>query len=231
MNEQPIYQLPDDDDDKNVGLEEYLLPDEEVMISGQNPDNDVENVERRKPVSPFMAMLRVMIGPVEGWKALKRSAVSPERFAAGCFYPLLGLAALTEGADLFYEANRTLPDVMVDGVVAFITYFFGYFLAVLLSGIIMPSDCREVMKRNFSKVFLMTAMSTLVLFHILLNLLPMFSPVLVFLPLWTIYLIVRGVRLLRVPKDRESAAAGLLSLLVIACPLFCNWLLGEILPR
>jgi hypothetical protein len=76
----------------------------------------------------------------------------------------------------------------------------------------------------------MVATSTLLLFRILLNLLPMLGPVLVFLPIWTIYLVVRGARILRVPKDRETSMAGLISLYVIAAPLFCAWLIGEILP-
>lgn len=211
MNEDPIYRLPDDEEDVDI-------------------NNAETTAAATKTPSPMMAMLRVLIGPVDGWKAIKRAKFTTGRMAAGCFIPLLILCALSEVSGLFFEANLSIHDIIVECIITFISYFFGYYLSLLLPAFFFPKDCRNILKTEFFKVFVMTAMSTLVFFHIALNILPMFGPVLVFLPVWTIYAIARGTRLLRVPRERETAVAGLISLFVIGSPLGCGWLLNEILP-
>lgn len=224
MKDQPIYQLPEEEDEEMEPLYEIDDEDDEDINSEEN-DSGTEI----KKFSPFSLLFKIMIGPKDGWRALKRSKISTDAFGASCFYPVLALTAISETAALFFEANKTVQDIVVDGLSTFITYFFGYFMAILLCGIVLPKNCRDIAHSQFGKLFIMVGMTTLALFHILLNILPMFDPVLVFLPIWTIFITVRGVHILRVPKDKETSVAGLLSLLIIACPLFCNWLIGEIL--
>jgi hypothetical protein len=230
MSEEPLYQLPDEDE--NVDTPEYQIDDDDMPDNdtADNEDEEEDDEEEVKRPNTFGAMLKVMIGPVDGWKKLKRAKISADQFAAGCFIPLLVVTALTEFADAVFEANKTFPELLVKSLHTFITYFLGYFIALLCSTTFIPKNCREKMHTEFAKTFIMVATSTLLLFRILLNLLPMLGPVLVFLPIWTIYLVVRGARILRVPKDRETSMAGLISLYVIAAPLFCAWLIGEILP-
>lgn len=229
MSDEPLYQLPDEDD--NIELPEYQLDDDDMPEDDDTDTDDEQDEQDLKDThSPFGAMLKVMIGPIYGWRKLKRAKISTERFAAGCFYPLLAVAAVTEFAGMFYEANKTFPEMLVESVKTFITYFLGYYIALLCSTTFIPKSCREKMHTEFAHTFIMLATSTLLLFRILLNLFPMVDSVLVFLPIWTIYLIVRGARILRVPKDRESSMAGLISLYTIAAPFFCGWLLSEILP-
>ena len=55
-------------------------------------------------------------------------------------------------------------------------------------------------------------MATLPVFYMFYRLLPILGPMLVFLPLWTIYLVFRGVRFLRLPKEKESVPPGFCAL-------------------
>ena len=48
--------------------------------------------------------------------------------------PLVAVTALSEATGMFYEANVTVADWLTDGIIAFVTFFFGYFTALLAGG-------------------------------------------------------------------------------------------------
>lgn len=234
----PLYKLEDDPvpspgdsdgedtlyDEDDVEEDEEYANDEADDDASDEPESDVA-----KTPSPLAILLRTMFTPVEGWKALKRARLKTETFASRCFYPLIGVCAVSEIARMFYEANVTFGDWAKDGLCTFMTFFFGYFSVILAGGALLPSKSREVLKKDIGKQFVMLAMSTLALFWTLIQIMPMFEPVLVFLPLWTIYLVYKGVRILRVPKDVENSTTGLLCMLIIGMPVLWNWLVSEVL--
>ena len=253
--ERPLYQIHDDDDrdslytlpDGGPGNErardieragdspaDLALVDDEEEEEDDDPYNEGINITQSEtpPSRPWITgyMLRVMFGPIEGWKRLKRAKLSPEEVASHCFYPLVGLAALSEFAALWTHVNVSLTNVVVSAVTTFISFFFGYFLVLLLGGVFLPKRARELVNLPFGKEFIMISMATLALFLIIYNVVPLMSPVLVFLPLWTIYIMFRGVRLLRVAKDCESRTTVTLCTLVIGSPALCCWLLTKLLP-
>lgn len=232
IDDSPLYSIPDDADDSALSAPVYEEDedDEEDEEEDLNEDGESEEeTEVKKLPSPFSVMLKTMLGPMEGWKALKRARFSSEEFAARCFYPLIALAALSEGSMLFYEANMTVSEWAKAGLATFITFFFGYFTVLLLGGMVLPRQSRDIMKKEIGKQFVMLSMSTLALFWVIVRLLPMLQPVLVFLPLWTVYIIFKGVRRLRVPKEVENSTTGLLCMLVIGVPILWNWIMTEIL--
>lgn len=234
-SESTLYQL--DDDPPGTECSENIY--DEVDIDEDEDDEEIEDSEVgdetdqtatvEKSLSPAGVIFKTMFTPVEGWKALKRARFSTESFAARSFYPLIGICAVAQVTDMFYEANVSVADWAKNGLATFMTFFFGYFTAVLIGGVILPSKSRDILKKEIGKQFVMLAMSTLVIFQTILQFVPMFDPVLVFLPLWTIYLVYKGVRILRVPKEVENSTTGLLCMLIIGVPLFWNWIVTEIL--
>lgn len=236
-DESPLYSLEDEPDKANDDRKpDNEGDDDDPYSEDENEDavdEDEEEESTAQPVPkrprPVGSMLRTMFTPVEGWKFLKRARFSTDEFASRCFYPLIALAAISEIANVFYEANFTLADWAVEGLGTFMTFFFGYFTVILLGGIILPRQSRDILRKDIGRQFVMLAMSTLALFWIFINIMPMFEPVLVFLPLWTIYLVYKGVRILRVPKDAENSTTGLLCMLIIGAPLLWDWLLEYVL--
>lgn len=242
-DDKPLYSIEDDlgtasGDNKAADVNsDNTLYDEEVEDDeeedGEDDEEEVNDAETAAPTrsgpSPMRIMLKTMLTPVEGWKALKRARFSTDDFAARCFYPLVGFAALAEAAAMIYEANVGLADWAVDGVVAFVTFFFGYFTAILAGGILLPRKSRDLLSKNIGRQMVMLSMATLTIFWALIQLVPMFEPVLVFLPIWTIYLIYKGVRVLRVPDDVASSTTGIICMLVIGAPLMWYWILTEVL--
>lgn len=237
----PLYEIDDDtplysiDDDRDVGEpdnEEDEEPDQDECISGRiNDEADEEEVDEKtvKKSSPLAILVKTMLTPVEGWKALKRAGFRSEEFASRCFYPLVAFAAVSDVMKVFYEANRTVAEWAVDGLITFITFFFGYFTVLLSGNVLLPKKSREFLKKEVGKQFVMLNLSTLAIFWSLIQLVPMLDPVLVFLPIWTIYLIYKGVRMIRVPSDVENSTTGILCTLIIGVLVLWHWLLTEIL--
>lgn len=227
-NDKPLYNI----DDEEAPL--YKIDDETLdEESGEPGDNDYEpddeEEKQEKHPSPIAVLFKTMFTPVEGWKSLKRSGFKTDEFASRCFYPIIALAAISDVASMFYEANVTFADWAMDGLSTFIMFFFGYFTVLFFSGFVLPSRSRDILKKDIGRQFVMLAMSTLALFWIAIQLLPMLEPILVFLPLWTIYLVFKGVKILRVPEDVKTSTVGLLCMLIIGVPFLWNWLFTELL--
>lgn len=237
LDDTPLYAIPDeieplaasasdsDEDEEDYEEEEDEEEDEEAEA---NNEPEIKNVKRPSPIG---IMFKTMLGPMEGWKELKRARLSTDEFASRCYYPMIALAAISEGAMIFYEANITIGDWAKTALSTFITFFFGYFTVLFLGSFTLPRKSRDVLKKDVGKQFVMLAMSTLALFWSAICLFPMLEPVLVFLPLWTIYIVFKGVRRLRVPQEVQSSTTGLLCMLIIGVPVLWNWIMTELLIK
>ena len=230
--ESPLYELSDGNQEPADGLTVYdSVPSEDDM-----PENISRTVRMaddksiRKMPSPFAIMLKTMFTPVEGWKALKRAKFQPDRVAASLFYPCVAFASLSEFSAFVYEANVTVASVLVRAVETFISFFFSYYSVLAAAGILLGKRGGGILNSPFGKIFTMTSMATLPVFYMFYRLLPILGPMLVFLPLWTIYLVFRGVRFLRLPKEKESVATGILCTLEIAMPMLWNWIFTDLIP-
>lgn len=228
------YVLDDDNEkESEVGAEiisdidEDSYPEEEAWRGEIMTEED--NASNSK-ISPLLIMLKTLSNPVEGWKSLKRSKFSTDAVAAKCFYPLVALAAVSEYTALFYDAESSVTTLLVPAIITFITFFFGYFSALLLGGIALSKDAKKTLQTDFGKEFVMINMSTLTLFYIIYRLFPLAGPILAFLPLWTIYAICKGTKQFRVSKDEETRVSAILSAIIIGCPILWNWIFNELLP-
>lgn len=222
----PLYQLNDTD---SSGDEEDAYENPDAIYDMEAPDEEDEEDIKLSKLSPFAALLKTMLTPVEGWKALKRAHFKTENFASGCFYPIVAFTAVSAAVKIFYEADYSMISWLLDGMSIFLSFFFGYFTILVLATIVLPKKSRDLFKTEVGKQFVMLNLSTLAIFWSLINLIPMLDPVLVFLPIWTIYLIFRGLRVLRVDPDVATSTTGLTCLLILGIPLLWNWILTELL--
>lgn len=218
-----IYDVEEDPEWEDNSSTNYAS----AVRSGKSQEES--NTVSRQALSPLAVMFKTMFTPVEGWKSLKRSRIPADMFASRCFYPLLAIASLSEFADMFYEAHIGIVDMIVRSLIVFISFFFGYFSALTLSTLTL-SSIKDNMKSSLGKDFIMLSMSTLAIFYTLFNLLPMIGPALVFLPIWTVYMIYRGARILRAPREKESMVVVVISTLVIGMPILWSWVFTELIP-
>ncbi len=235
-DDKPLYQLEDEEDlpyaygqeDPNASDDEESIYSDELADGEAEPDDD--DAKARKLLSPFSALLRVMFGPVPGWKALKRSRLKPERMGAECFVPMITLAALSELAIRFYDPDVSVMQQVINVIVTFVSYFFGYFMLPLLAAPVLDATARKGLESPFGRNAMMLCFTTLAMFTLISNVFPIFEPVTVFLPLWTIYMIHRLVPVMKVPKDRWAITTVVLAVLVVGLPSVWTWLLSLILP-
>lgn len=202
----------------------YALPDDEP--EALNPAT--LDFERENTGSPFLSLLRIMFSPVEGWKAFKRHGYTTGRIGAACFFPLAALAAAASLLQFFYGAMLDIRQSVVTAIVMFISFFFGYFTVVLLMDLVLPRKSAEIFRSTLGKNFVMMSMSTLALFELVYQALPMIDPVLAFLPVWTLYLICRGIKIMRVPVREEKRTMWTMCLLIIGMPSLCRWIFSEL---
>lgn len=240
-----LYTLEDDErlesvvaeegDEAGLYVEEYDPESDMPYAYGKSGDEDdeVEDVKEAAPTdkTPLSLLLRVMFSPATGWRTLKRSRIKPERFGMGIFYPLCALASAAQFCSMIYEANQTISSLVVSAMIVFISIFFSYFTIPILAGPFLTEQVKKSLESNFGKVAIMTALSTLAAFDILFELLPPLEPVLVFLPIWTMYLLTRLTKFLGTPKEKLAMTATILCILVIGLPFVWKALLEFLLKR
>lgn len=224
------YSIEDDEDkiDLNKGMNADGYDDadddetEEIAYDDEEDDedeNDEDDSPRKRSRAPFMMMLGMMFNPVEGWKTIRRSGMTAEHMAGGCFYPMLAIAAASCFIECLYDSSVTLSMAMVEAVKIFVALFFGNFLALMLVTLVMPRDYKKIADTSYGKQYMMYLLSTLALFWTLYQCLPMIGPVLSFLPLWTIYLAIRGARFFRFPSEKSNLLITCLCLALFAAPV------------
>lgn len=207
------YSLEDDDDD----VSEY--PDEEEINEDDNqPDDNHDHGPNL-----IWVLIRMMINPVEGWKRIRRLGITYEDAGKRCFYPLAALAAASCFISALYDASITLNDCMIAAVKIFMALFFGNFLTLLMFRWGLPKEFKGISDSNYGKVFVMFNLSTLALFYVLYEILPMLGPVLVFLPIWTIYLSTKGCRFFHFPQEKGNLLMTLIALYILLSPIVVYW--------
>lgn len=176
----------------------------------------------------WLAFARTLLQPIEGWKALKRLHLAPQKFNSLVFFPALALAAVVRLLAAIFWQDLGLQQALPLALDTFCAYFFSYFLTLILIKVLLPMDTRDLFDTDFGKNFVASAMTSLTLFDVLCQGFPMLQPVFVFLPVWTIFSIVKGTRILGVDEHRRVQTDTILSALTIGLPFGCFWLLGEI---
>lgn len=201
-------------------IENYNLEEEEVE-TGPAP---------RRPRHPMLMLLRMFVSPVKAWKEL-RNSMTPDVFASGCFYPLVALATASTFMRLVYNPELKLSEEIIHAVVVFVSFFLGYFCVFFLCRLILPEDARERIDTPFGRVYLMAGMSTLAIFFTLGQFLPDLDALLVFLPLFTIYISARGAKYLRLKRAGENITGWIAALLEIFVPYAIYELFPLIIPN
>lgn len=192
-------------------------------------DDDEAVTARRKTL--WSLMPQVMIMPTAGWEKVKNEGPSPEIASIRFLMPM----SLLSGASAFFSyiyPDSSLQDegrftvLLVNAVIAFCSFFLGYYVALVMMKVFLPKDSRWLPSSDFGKLMTMTGIGTLAFFHIIFEAFPMLDFILVFLPLWTIFLIFRGILVADLHSDKQILAISMACLVIIASPTLIEWVLA-----
>lgn len=221
--------------------EYYILEDEPDITPGEDPEDDKEDSgdndnrnddeghtnEHKK--SPILLLLLMMINPIEGWKNIRRAHFSIDDVTSRCFYPLIAVAAASEFMSYIYRVPESIGTVLIQALSVFISFFFGYFLILILEKALLPSNCKDKALSDYGKQYVLFLLSTLTLFYILSNCVPMLEAVWVFLPLWTIYLASKGIRFFKFDDQRTTLITVMICAFIILSPIVIYMIFSELL--
>lgn len=244
-NNDNLYNLEDEKEEMLSGQpdtyvlneEEYVLeddPDIEASIYEEDEnDNEAwqgesaQKQEKRK--SLLSTFFRILSNPTDGWKSLKRSKFGEDKVARCLFYPVLALASVSELTELFYNADGSDSSLVATIIITFITFFFSYFTVLIGGGLMLPKVCGDMLRSNFGKEYVMINITTLAMFYLLYRLFPLAGPIIGFLPLLTVYIAYKGIKLLRIPYEKETYTGCVIVGLLIGSPLLWNWIFTDLL--
>lgn len=197
------------------------------IISDPESESKQEH-KRKKTQTPFLLLLHILMAGTAGWKDLRRSRLKPEQTAAGCFYPLIALASVCRFADWFYHPDFNLSETLVEAASVFASFFFSYFAVQVVCRWLFPMAMKGKTETPYFKLLVQYALSSLALFWIPAELLPILEPFTVFLPIWTAFIITKGLRFLVIPEQYNNRCMVTIVLTVIVIPYFFMWLFDKI---
>lgn len=203
-------------DDITLSTEEYINKPEE------------EKHENPKHQSPFMLLIDILFTGTAGWKRLRRARLTPEQTAAGCFYPILALVAICRFADWFYLPEFDLASTLVQAASIFASFFFSYFAAQVICKWFFPAEAKSKVDSPYFKLVVQYALASLAFFWIPAEVLPILEPITVFLPIWTVFIITKGVRFLRLPENHKNRCMVTIIVSTVLTPYLFAWLCEKI---
>lgn len=223
------YNLEDEDELEYNDEDNDEIEEEDEGRDPDDPDNDLnKEVKIRRP-KPIRLMIDMMLNPINGWKKIRRSNMKYEEVASRCFLPLIGIGSLSCFLKCIYDTSLSISIALISAVKIFVALYLGNFLALLMIKLLMPKNYKDIANSNFGKQFVMFLISTLAIFYALYQCLPMLGPALTFLPLWTIYLAIRGCKFFHFDSEKGNLLVTLICLAIIFGPLCVYWLLDNIL--
>lgn len=220
------YSLEDEDDDT---FEDFDDGDIDITDEDDDKNTDDKYKEANDKPTPWKLLLKMMLNPIEGWKCIRRSKESAEDVSAKLFYPMAAASAASCFFSCLYDSSITLTAATIEAVKIFVSLFFGNFLILMLERVSMPGKYKGIPDTPFGKEFVIYALTTLAIFNLLYQALPMIGPVLAFLPLWTIYLVIRGARFFKFPSDKKHLCITLICLYIVGAPIAVYWIFDMIL--
>ena len=191
-------------------------------------DQEKSNEAHQHAYKPILLLFGILMTGTAGWKDLRRSRLKPEQTAAGCFYPLIALASVCRFADWFYLPEFDLSHTLVSAVSVFASFFFSYFAVQVVCRWFFPIAAKSKTETPFFKLMVQYALSSLAIFWIPAEILPILEPLTVFLPIWTAFIITKGIRFLRLPEKHINRCMATIVLVVIVMPYIFIWICEEI---
>lgn len=209
-------------------MNDTTVTDDLNLIADPKSQAEKPQESRRKSHYPFFLLLGILMKGTAGWKDLRRSRLKPEQTAAGCFYPLLALASVCRFSDWFYHADFDLSSTLIRASSVFVSFFFSYFAVQVVCRWLFPMPMKSKTETSYFKLIVQYSLSSLALFLIPAEMLPFLETLTVFLPIWTAFIITKGVRFLRIPEQFQNRCMVTIVVTVIFMPYFFLWLSEKI---
>lgn len=207
------------------------IPSDSSYSRNDSGNDDKEGKKNKQaPAKPLLLLGEILLTGTAGWKQLRRARITPEKAAAGCFYPLLAIGAIAQFSDCIYKPEFNIATTLVEAATFFASFFFSYFAVQVVCKWLFPTEAKSKTETNFFKLIVQYALASLALFCIPTKILPILTPIAVFLPIWTVFIITKAVRFLRLPPTCQTRCMVTLIIATIIMPYLFMWI-GSLLAN
>lgn len=167
----------------------------------------------------------ILTMPTSGWDRVKKYGPTPDIATLRFLLPLSILSGASEFFTLVYQPGQHgFSAILVSGFISFLSYFLGYYLSLVFAKIFLPKEAKFFPSSSYGKLLTMIGVATLAIFHMLYKILPFLDFAIEFFPIWTIFLIFKGMRYSDIAPEKNAFSMGVLCVVIIACPVLVEWI-------
>ena len=170
-------------------------------------------------------MIQLILSPRQGWIDLKDSDPDPDELLSQGFYPLLGIAAVSDFLALCNERSATLAVVLMRALGDFGAYFVSVFIARLIFELYLGTVTTDKPDMRRANTMTVCGIGILVLFQILDNCMPWNLVLLKFLPFYVVLVLYMAIPYIGVARNSELRFTGIASGAIVGVPLVIYYLL------
>lgn len=204
----------------------FMTTEDDIFQDSRQEEDAHESSPKSR--NPILILFDILMTGTPGWRRLRKARLTPDQTAAGCLYPIAALAAVCRFSDWFYSPEFVLSETLVVAVSVFISFFFSYFAIQVVCRWLFPSEVRSKTELPYFRQLIQYALASLALFWIPAELFPPLEPITVFLPIWTAFIITKGMHYLRIPDIRRTRCVVVVVVATVAMPYLIMMLCSKI---
>ncbi|MDE5989821.1 MAG: hypothetical protein K2H17_10555 [Duncaniella sp.] len=173
-------------------------------------------------------LFQLVLSPGNGWEDIEVAADNPRSIAARGFYPLIAVTALSEFMQGVYHNSEFLV-LFMKMIVTFLVYFVSYFFGVFALSLFAEPTLEKRYDETRCHTFVLYTLGLLALISLIINLLPITSVMLFFLPFYVALIQWKGVSYMGVKAEKVGIFMIIAILGVLMPPYFLYFLFSLII--
>lgn len=172
-------------------------------------------------------LFQLILSPGNGWEDIDKADDRPRDIAVNGFYPLAALAAISVFMQGVYHHVDFLV-LFMRMIVTFLVYFIAYFFGVFVLSLFAEPTLEGRYDEKRAHTFTLYTLGLLALITLIVNVLPITSAMLFFLPLYVALVQWKGVAYMKV-KPEKTGLFMIIAILGVLAPTYFFYFLFSLI--
>lgn len=172
-------------------------------------------------------LFQLILSPGNGWEDIGTTDDSPREIAASGFYPLIALTALSVFMQGVYHHVEFLV-LFMRMIVTFLVYFVSYFFGVFVLSLFAEPTLEGRYDDRRAHTYVLYTLGLLALISLIINVLPVTSAMLFFLPFYVALIQWKGTAYMHV-KHEKIGIFMIIAILGVLMPTYVFYFLFSLI--
>ncbi|MBD5300846.1 MAG: hypothetical protein K2G00_02500 [Duncaniella sp.] len=168
-------------------------------------------------------LFQLILSPGNGWEDIGKANVATRDIAANGYYPLITLTAVSVFMQGVYHRIDFLV-LFMRMIVSFVVFFVAYFFGVFVLSLFVEPTLEGRYDEKRCHTFVLYTLGLLALISLIINVLPVTSAMLFFLPFYVALIQWKGCSYMRIRPDRIGIFM-IIAILGVLMPLYLFYFL------